>query len=144
MIEWENKIMSDDYSVKESEELLRLYKRSKLEIRRAFQKRYVERNVVVGDFTYGTPLIRDFKFDNTKLYIGKFCSFAIGVEFVLGGNHNIDWITTYPFNALFEQYAYITGHPWSKGDITVGNDVWFGGHSKILSGVNIGDEAFEQ
>lgn len=57
--------------------------------------------------------------------------------FLLGGNHRGDFITTYPFNALMENFSYIEGHPHSKGDITVGNDVWVGHGSKILSGVSM-------
>jgi serine acetyltransferase len=33
------------------------------------------------------------------------------------------------------------GHPSCKGDITVGNDVWIGAKSTIMSGVKIGDGA---
>ena len=33
------------------------------------------------------------------------------------------------------------GHPGSKGDIIVGNDVWFGRDVTIMSGVTIGDGA---
>lgn len=63
------------------------------------------------------------------------------VVFLLGGEHRADWITTYPFNALFGEGAHITGHPSSKGDIVVGNDVWIGYQSCILSGVTIGNGA---
>ena len=73
--------------------------------------------------------------------IGKFCSLAEEVVFILGGEHRADWITTYPFNALFDEGAHITGHPSSKGDIVVGNDVWIGYQSCILSGVTIGNGA---
>ena len=48
---------------------------------------------------------------------------------------------TYPFNALFSEGAHITGHPSSKGDIVIGNDVWIGYQSCILSGVTIGNGA---
>ena len=35
----------------------------------------------------------------------------------------------------------IEGHPTSKGDVVIGNDVWIGYGSTILSGVEIGDGA---
>lgn len=63
------------------------------------------------------------------------------VVFILGGEHRADWITTYPFNALFAEGAHITGHPSSKGDIVIGNDVWIGYQSCVLSGVTIGNGA---
>jgi lipopolysaccharide transport system ATP-binding protein len=33
------------------------------------------------------------------------------------------------------------GHPSCKGDIIVGNDVWIGAQSTIMSGIKIGDGA---
>lgn len=57
----------------------------------------------------------------------------------MGGEHRIDFITTYPFNALLKSFNYIEGHPHTKGNINIGNDVWIGSDAKILSGVTIGD-----
>ncbi|EDX69366.1 MULTISPECIES: CatB-related O-acetyltransferase [Bacillus] len=96
----------------------------------------------IGDYTYSKvgPTIFSWN-DETKLKIGKFCSLGEEVVFLLGGEHRADWITTYPFNALFGEGAHITGHPSSKGDIVVGNDVWIGYQSCILSGVTIGNGA---
>ena len=101
-----------------------------------------ERNVYIGDYTYGRIKIKKFD-DFTKLKIGKFCSFADKVTFLLGGEHNIDWISTFPFNEFFSEKIEekIIGHPASKGDIIVGNDVWIGYGSLILSGVTIGHGA---
>lgn len=97
-------------------------------------------NVFVDDYTYGN--FKVFEWDNkTKLKIGKFCSIADGVTFLLGGEHRSDFVTTYPFNALLNSYNYIEGHPHTKGDITIGNDVWIGSNAKILSGVKINDGA---
>ena len=49
--------------------------------------------------------------------------------------------TTYPFNVLDPRFAHITGHPHSKGDVVIGNDVWVGRGAVILSGVRVGDGA---
>jgi acetyltransferase-like isoleucine patch superfamily enzyme len=62
------------------------------------------------------------------------CSIADGVEIMLGGEHRSDWITTYPFNVLCEHAHCFTGHPKSKGDVVIGNDVWIGSRALILSG----------
>jgi acetyltransferase-like isoleucine patch superfamily enzyme len=101
------------------------------------------KNVSFGDFTYGSPVI--FSWDeSTKLKVGKFCSIAAEVKIYLGGNHRIDWVTTYPFsylNTYFPRFSNIKGHPSSKGDVIIGNDVWLGGSCVILSGVTIGDGA---
>ena len=57
----------------------------------------------------------------------------------MGGEHRSDWCTTYPFQAMMKEFRYIEGYPRSKGNIVIGNDVWIGMDSKILSGVHIGD-----
>lgn len=86
------------------------------------------------------PIIKSWG-ENKKCYIGKFCSIAEGVTVFLGGNHRVDWISTYPFPAFFPEAKYITGHPASKGDVIIGNDVWIGTNVVIMSGVTIGDGA---
>lgn len=102
------------------------------------QSKYRNNNIVVGEFTYGIPIVEQYE-NHTKLKIGKFCSIGPDVKIVLGGGHRIDWCTTYPFSAIMPEFAYITGHPCSKGDIVIGNDVWIAGGAKIMSGVTIGD-----
>ncbi|MBN1075000.1 antibiotic acetyltransferase [Clostridium botulinum] len=95
-------------------------------------------NLENGDFTYGIPNILTWN-EGTKVIIGKFCSIAGEVDIFLGGNHRNDWITTYPFNVLCGSYNYIKGHPSTKGNVIIGNDVWIGRRTTILSGVNIGN-----
>jgi len=60
------------------------------------------------------------------------------VLFLLGGNHNIETFSTYPFKVM------ILGEKkeaWSKGPIIVEDDVWIGTRAMILSGVRIGQGA---
>lgn len=98
----------------------------------------------VGEFTYGEPVIRTAWYD-AKVYIGKYCSIADGVEIFAGGNHRVDWISTYPFPACPNEFpaglAKIKEHPVSKGPVRIGNDVWLGSRCTIMSGVTIGDGA---
>ena len=99
--------------------------------------------VTVGKHSYGYPNVYAWD-DKTRLTIGKFCSIAEGVTFLLGGEHRMDWITTYPFSAMGNVWVgaeLIPGHPATKGDIVIGNDVWIGHGALILSGVRIGDGA---
>ena len=91
-----------------------------------------------GDYSYGVPTVYRFGKQN-KLSIGKFCSIAGGVVIFLGGNHRMDWITTYPFTRLFGEAKGLGQHPISKGGVTIGNDVWIGQSALIMSGVEIGD-----
>ena len=102
-----------------------------------FHKEYISENIRVGEFTYGVPRVVDYG-NGTKLSIGKFCSIADNVLIDLGGEHRSEWCTTYPFNVAINEFKYIKGQK-SKGDITIGNDVWLARECKILSGVNIGN-----
>jgi len=90
--------------------------------------------------TYGQPAVFDWG-ENIPLKIGAFCSIADGVKIFLGGEHRSDWVTTYPFSVLWEKAKDIKGHPGTRGGVTIGNDVWLGMDSCILSGVTIGDGA---
>lgn len=100
----------------------------------------VDNRVHIGEFTYGNPEIKTWG-ENSILKIGKFCSISDKVTIFLGGEHRSDWVSTYPFNTLMEDYSYIKGHPKTKGDVIIGNDVWIASGATILSGVTIGDGA---
>ena len=95
-------------------------------------------NYSIGRMTYGNPLVR-FANSDKNLQIGNFCSIANDVQIFLGGEHRIDWLTTYPFMLFYEELNYLEGHPKSKGDVIIGNDVWIGDGAVILSGVKIGN-----
>jgi len=96
-------------------------------------------------YTYGEPEILVFAGNATAtIYIGKFCSIAQNVEIFTGGNHNVNWVTTYPFSHFvkdFPEGKKVTGYPSTKGDVHIGNDVWIGRGATIMSGVTIGDGA---
>jgi acetyltransferase-like isoleucine patch superfamily enzyme len=99
--------------------------------------------VIVGRYTYGHNDINVMSWgSDSKLIIGSFCSFADKVKIFLGGNHRVDWITTFPFTHIYEDIFTLdekTQHPKSNGDVIIGNDVWVGYESTIMSGVKIGD-----
>lgn len=94
----------------------------------------------VGRGTYGNPEILHWG-EPAALEMGAFCSIAGNVTIILGGNHRSDWVTTYPFPALWDCARHINGHPATKGDVVIGNDVWIGERATILSGVRIGNGA---
>lgn len=87
--------------------------------------------VFVGRYTYGDLNIRTFKSQKSTLKIGDFCSIASNVIFMLDGEHDYSGISTYP---LIEESC-------TKGDIIIGDDVWIGEGSIVLSGVKIGQGA---
>jgi acetyltransferase-like isoleucine patch superfamily enzyme len=97
----------------------------------------------IGEFTYGKPHIFHWG-EKADLSIGKYCSIARDVKIFLGGNHRTDWVSTYPFNVIsdnFPKAKNIQGHPATRGDVIIGNDVWIGYSATIFSGVTIGDGA---
>ncbi|HST93718.1 MAG TPA: CatB-related O-acetyltransferase [Microvirga sp.] len=97
----------------------------------------------IGDFSYGRPKVR-FPESGRKLTIGRYCSIADKVEILLGGNHRIDWGTTYPFSALRDLWPSAPrteDYHSSRGDVTIGHDVWLGSGAIVLSGVTIGHGA---
>jgi acetyltransferase-like isoleucine patch superfamily enzyme len=98
------------------------------------------RACVVGRYSYGSPALH-FAGSGAQLRIGQFCSIADQVKIFLGGEHRMDWVTTYPFPQMLPAARGISGHPATKGDVTIGNDVWIGHGATILSGVTIGDGA---
>lgn len=103
--------------------------------RAKFKQRYPSYDYGYG--SYGTPLIEHAS-QEAQLKIGSFCSIAGGVKILLGGNHNIKAITTFPF---YERLANITKHKETKGDVVIGSDVWLATDCLILSGVTIGHGA---
>lgn len=94
----------------------------------------------IGRGTYGSPRVRNSS-EGPTLRIGAFCSIAARSQIFLGGEHRVDWVTTYPFAALWPEAHGIEGYPRIRGDVVIGNDVWIGSDAIILSGVAIGDGA---
>jgi acetyltransferase-like isoleucine patch superfamily enzyme len=99
----------------------------------------------VGKYTYGQQNIDIYYWgEGTWLDIGSFCSISGYVHVYLGGNHRTDWATTYPFGHInqdsFPSFNGV-GHPQTKGNVLIGNDVWIGTHVTIMSGITIGDGA---
>ena len=96
----------------------------------------------IGDFTYGRPRVRDYDAGST-LSIGRFCSIAADVIILVGGEHNLKALSTYPFQTLgyTAPPAGHDGDSLSKGDVVIGNDVWVGNGALILSGVRVGNGA---
>lgn len=97
----------------------------------------------IGDYTYGVPAVFPY-YARTRLRIGKFCSIAPQVVILLGGNHRVHWVSTYPFTYFLDEWPEGKGmpsHATSEGDVVIGNDVYIGQGAFILSGVTIGDGA---
>lgn len=86
--------------------------------------------VNVGNYTYGGLRVLTYNKIN-KLSIGRFCSIAQEVMFVLSADHYIEHISSYPYKVwiMKEEQEGV-----SKGNIVVEDDVWIGFRSTILFG----------
>lgn len=115
-------------------------------------------NVFVGEYSYYSlgphedpndfsqnHILYNNPHDTYKLKIGKFCSIATGVEFIMASaNHSINTISTYPFNLFSEkwrQLTTITRKDLKRKDTIIENDVWIGRNATIMPGVTIGNGA---
>lgn len=96
--------------------------------------------VSVGKNTYGVLNITDYENSLEKLSIGSYCCISDGVKFILGGEHHSQYLSNYPFKFKLSEFDAI-GDRKSKGPIIVGDDVWIGYGSIILSGTTIGQGA---
>lgn len=103
-----------------------------------FEKDIKKGIVQVGRYSYGKINFSSFGNSDEKLIIGNFVSIAGDVLFLLGGNHNYETVSTYPFKVRFLGAFSEAG---TKGPIYVEDDVWIGQRSMILSGVRIGKGA---
>ena len=95
-------------------------------------------HITLGHRSYfnGPPRVHvyDSYVYRSNVHIGRYCSLADDIEFLLGGNHHPEWVSTFPHHASTDE---VTG----RGDIEIGNNVWIGRGAVIFSGVRIGDGA---
>lgn len=121
------------------------FKKLKMSFRKQNSHNYTElgnfcdiSKIHVGKKTYGILNIEDSSPQHTELIIGSYCSISHDSKFLLGGEHNINTISTYPFKVKIFDEEKEAG---SKGNIIIHDDVWIGSNSVICSGVEIGQGA---
>ena len=98
-----------------------------------------DRRISVGRFTYGNPRLMLWN-EEDRIEIGAFCSIADDVAILGGGEHHTDWVTTYPFPAipsLWPEARTLDGSHTSRGDVSIGHDVWLGSQCMVMSGVTL-------
>ena len=95
-------------------------------------------SISVGNYTYGPINALYGGQPREKLTIGSYCSIASGTKFLLGSEHPYDCISTFPFKVKISGKLK---ESTTKGPIVIGDDVWIGEDSLILSGVTIGQGA---
>ena len=96
--------------------------------------------VAIGRHSYyhGNPFILH---PAGRIEVGSFCSIALEVRLLSGGEHALDLPSTYPLRTFLTRAG---GGDWDccpKGPIRIGSDVWIGHGSLVISGVTIGHGA---
>lgn len=103
-----------------------------------FKTRYPKYDIGVG--SYGMPVVHDWS-EGSSLTIGSYCSIANNVQILLGGQHRVDWVSTFPFPAYIEEASHIKDFGGTRGDVVIGSNVWLCTDATILSGVTVGHGA---
>lgn len=121
-------------------------------------------HIIVGDYSYYAGYYHGKSFNDCVMYldeldndcdqtnidrliIGKFCSIASGVKFMMGGNQGHDYrmISSYPLDIFDDDFDHYKKNPpkayQTKGDTVIGNDVWLGAECLIMPGIHIADGA---
>jgi acetyltransferase-like isoleucine patch superfamily enzyme len=97
-------------------------------------------HVKIGDYSYIGGKGRISSLPDTNISIGKFTSIASGVQ-IIGALHK-SHITNYSLTRILpDSSKIVVEHGITRGDISIGSDVWIGVNAVILSGVSIGDGA---
>lgn len=110
------------------------------------KKVHYEPQIYVGKHTYGHENIRTAWGEGAVVEIGSFTSIAANLNLQLGGNHNQQWISTFPFGHVRENEKVLfppplLNHPVAPKSVYIGNDVWIGNNVTIMGGARIGDGA---
>lgn len=96
-------------------------------------------HISVGKFTYGGIQINDWGQNDYKVVIGSYCSVGPNTLFLLGSEHNLNTLSTYPLKV--KKIKMQKKEAVSKGNIVLKDDVWVGANVIICSGVTIGQGA---
>lgn len=95
--------------------------------------------VEMGAHTYAMSNVRFLSWaDGEKIVIGKFCSIAGDVEIHVGGDHNMDVASTFPFDVLLQNTKPPSRSYRTSAPTVIGHDVWIGRGAFIGAGSNIG------
>lgn len=102
-------------------------------------KIFSKSKVTIGKYSSLNGPGMDIHAHINEVHIGNFCSIARGVN-IQEYNHIVNRISTYYISQnIFSEP--VERDIESKGDILIGNDVWIGANSLILSGIRIGNGA---
>ena len=101
--------------------------------------------ISLGKYSYVVNPNIVWNVDESNVICGKFSSMGANVTIFLGNGigHDANFITTYPFGQIHKNvFTDVKNNSKNtNGSVKIGNDVWIGQGSTIMSGVTIGDGA---
>lgn len=99
--------------------------------------------LVIGPHGFGQlPDVIVYQGETERVVIGSFCGVGADVRIFVGGNHRMDWISTFPFRIVHDLPGqHDDGCIVSKGDVVVGHDALIGQGATLMSGVRVGNGA---
>jgi acetyltransferase-like isoleucine patch superfamily enzyme len=95
--------------------------------------------VAIADPSYAPARLLRYSPHDPQASIGRYCSLNDASYLVTGGNHHREHVSTCLF--YFTMGAGPETYSDSNGPIVIGNDVWSGFGSMVMSGVRVGDGA---
>jgi len=111
-------------------------------LREQTRRQIEDGTLVMGRASQVAPVVRRFKGDSGRIFVGSFVTLAEGVEFYSGGLHRTEWVSQYGLRAMLDlPGAYEDGFPHGRGDTHVGHDACLAEGVIVMSGVTIGPGA---
>ena len=95
--------------------------------------------VIIGNYTSINGPTTFISSKHNQIKIGNFTSIAHNVT-IIEYNHNLNKLSTSFLGKKLSGRSFVND-TWSKGPIEIGNDMWIGAGSSVLSGVRIGNGA---
>ncbi len=103
--------------------------------------------LTIGRGSYAVNLDISIFDDSPHVLIGRFCSIANNVYFLIGGNHPYKNVSSFPFDTdeiiktVFDSVEPISCVRPNHHQVIIGHDVWIGMGATIMGGVKIGNGA---
>lgn len=103
--------------------------------------------LTIGRGSYAVNLDISIFANKPNVLIGRFCSIADNVLFLVGGNHPYKNVSSFPFDTdeivkkVFDSVEPISCVRTNHHQVIIGHDVWIGMGATIMGGVKIGNGA---
>lgn len=102
--------------------------------------------VNAGIGTYAINMKISFGRRDSNILIGKYCSLAKDILFIMSDEHELNHVSTHPFQSIIniansDVDMYADNELKKRCQVIIGHDVWIGMNATILGGIRIGTGA---